>query len=69
MVNVQRGLLEVKEALWLYRDALPPGLRSRAGFYAGIARGTIATVKNGRRRYVVRRRLEALLNGEVEPKG
>lgn len=66
MDGVKRPLLEIREALEEYGDLLPRGLSSRAGFYGAVRLGTVPTIRNGRRIYVVRQGLEALLRGGVQ---
>ena len=60
-----RQLIAVAEALREYRPILPPGLATRAGFYQAIKRGHIPSVRMGRRIYVIRAKLESVLNGET----
>ena len=67
MIDTKCPLMEVAEALQAYRPILPRSLASRAGFYKAVARGDIPSIRIGRRIYVIRAKLEALLHGETPP--
>lgn len=67
MTDTLRPLLEVAEALRIYKSHLPRGLASKAGFYQAIARKDIPTIRMGRRIYVIRAKLEHLLYCETPP--
>ena len=65
MATTERQLMDVRDVLKEYRNALPPGLSTRTGLYMGIAKGWIPAIRMGRRLYVVRSKLEAVLNGDA----